>query len=210
MTDATEALEQKTTPPDYETVEERVARGKAIRERVPRRSHARWNAAPDRRDPIDILEDVAKTRIAELLPIRYGRMSESPFAFFRGSAAIMAADLASTPDTGLWTQICGDAHLMNFGTYASPDRALVFDVNDFDETTVGPWEWDVKRLGASIAVAARHNEFSTTILDDAVAAATASYRQEMLSCAGMTPLEIWYARVDGKMINDLKSDALEK
>lgn len=210
MTDATEALEQKTATPDYETVEERVARGKAIRERVPRRSHARWNAAPDRRDPIDILEDVAKTRIPELLPIRYGRMSESPFAFFRGSAAIMAADLASTPDTGLWTQVCGDAHLMNFGTYASPDRALVFDVNDFDETTVGPWEWDVKRLGASIAVAARHNDFSTTILEDAVAAATASYRQEMLSCAGMTPLEIWYARVDGKMINDLKSDALEK
>jgi hypothetical protein len=115
VTESTEALEPKATTPDYETVEERVARGKAIRERVPRRSHARWNAAPDRRDPIDVLEDVAKTRIPELLPIRYGRMSESPFAFFRGSAAVMAADLASTPESGLWTQICGDAHVRSVG-----------------------------------------------------------------------------------------------
>ena len=190
--------------------EARIAQGKALRERVPRSAHAEWSAPAGRRDPIEILEQTAATRLPELLPIRYGRMSESPFAFFRGNAAVMAADLAGTRDTGLRTQICGDAHLMNFGTYAAPDRSLVFDLNDFDETIAGPWEWDVKRLAASIVVAARENDFPVEVADGAVAGSAASYRAKMLECAALTPLDVWYARIDEKTIGALKSDALEK
>jgi uncharacterized protein (DUF2252 family) len=192
------------------TLEAPIARGKALRERLPRAAHAEWNAPAGRRDPIEILEQTAATRLSELLPIRYGRMSESPFAFFRGSAAVMAADLANTPDTGLRTQLCGDAHLMNFGTYAAPDRSLVFDVNDFDETIAGPWEWDLKRLAASIAIAARENDFPVEIAAGAVEASVAAYREKMLECAALTPLDVWYARIDEKTLAALKSDALEK
>src|SRR4249920_2210989 len=128
---------------------ERVARGKAARNEVPRASHGRWAPAENRSDPIGLLEEQAESRVLELVPIRYGRMLVSPFTFYRGAALIMAADLAATPRSGLITQVCGDAHLSNFGVFASPERRLMFDINDFDETAPGPWEWDVKRLSAS-------------------------------------------------------------
>jgi uncharacterized protein (DUF2252 family) len=137
------------------TVEERTARGRGARSRVPRSAHAEWEPAPGRRPAEDVLLEQAADRVPELVPIRHGRMLRSPFAFLRGAAAVMAADLAGTPDTGLTVQLCGDAHLSNFGGFASPDRRLVFDINDFDETARGPWEWDVKRLAASVAIAGR-------------------------------------------------------
>ena len=139
---------------------ERYAAGKALRSKAPRSSHGEWVPDPERPDPISLLEESNKTRLEQLVPIRYGRMSMSPFAFFRGSADIMASDLAKTPVSGIQAQICGDAHLSNFGVYASPERRQVFDVNDFDETHAGPWEWDVKRLAASVVVAARQNGYN--------------------------------------------------
>src|SRR3954454_9142522 len=143
------------------TREERVARGKAARAEVPRSSHAEFTAGPDRTDPLSLLGDQDRTRVPELLPIRYGRMASSAFAFFRGAARPMASDLARTPRSGLTVQICGDAHLANFGVFASPERHLVFDINDFDETLPGPWEWDVKRLATSIEIAGRANGYSS-------------------------------------------------
>ena len=140
-------------PVRYATVEERVARGRTARQRAPRTSHAQFQVSPDRPDPISLLEEQAATRVPELVPIRYGRMLVSPFTFFRGAALIMAQDLAETPRSDLRAQLCGDAHLSNFGLFASPERRLVFDINDFDETLPGPWEWDIKRLTASLAVA---------------------------------------------------------
>ena len=137
------------------TPEERVARGKAARNEVPRTSHGRWEPAVNRPDPVGLLEEQAVSRVPELVPIRYGRMLVSPFTFYRGAALIMAADLAATPRSGLHAQVCGDAHLSNFGVFASPERQAMFDINDFDETLPGPWEWDVKRLAASIAIAGR-------------------------------------------------------
>ena len=141
------------------SVAERVARGKAARAEVPRSSHAVFEPPPSRADPVELLERQAKTRVPELVPIRYGRMLVSPFTFYRGAALIMAHDLAATPRSGLTVQCCGDAHLSNFGVFASPERRLVFDVNDFDETLPGPWEWDVKRLAVSMLIAARDNGF---------------------------------------------------
>ena len=141
------------------TVSERAAVGKAARSRAPRSSHGEWEPSDARADPVAILEAQAESRVPELVPIRYGRMSVSPFAFYRGAAAVMAADLALTPITGLRVQACGDAHLANFGVFAAPDRRLVFDLNDFDETLPGPWEWDVKRLAASFEIAGRENGF---------------------------------------------------
>ncbi len=141
------------------SVSERIARGKAARKEVPRSAHAVFQPPSTRADPVELLERQAKTRVPELVPIRYGRMLVSPFTFYRGAASIMAHDLAGTPRSGLMVQCCGDAHLSNFGVFASPERALVFDVNDFDETLPGPWEWDVKRLAASMLIAARFNGF---------------------------------------------------
>ena len=154
-----------TTPPPADLARdlspsERAAAGKAARERVPRSSHGEWTPAADRPDPVDVLEGQAADRVAELVPLRYGRMLVSAFTFYRGAAAIMAADLAATPSSGLWVQACGDAHLSNIGGYASPDRGLVVDINDFDETLPGPWEWDVKRLAASFEIAGRDRGFS--------------------------------------------------
>src|SRR5579871_6015454 len=137
------------------TVDQRVARGRSARVEAPRSAHGRWEPAQDRPDPIALLEEQAASRVPELVPIRYGRMLVSPFTFFRGAALVMASDLSRTPRSGLIAQICGDAHLSNFGIFGSPERKLVFDCNDFDETLPGPWEWDVKRLAASIVVAAR-------------------------------------------------------
>ena len=141
------------------SVAERVARGKAARAEVPRSSHASYTPSTARRDPLDVLEQQATTRVPELVPIRHGRMLVTPFTFYRGGAMIMAGDLAATPRSGITVQCCGDAHLSNFGVFASPERRLVFDLNDFDETLPGPWEWDVKRLAASMLIAAINNDF---------------------------------------------------
>lgn len=150
-----EVMDESAARPRDLSSQARWAVGKAARKRVPRRTHAEWEPAADRPDPIDILEAQAATREKDLVPIRYGRMLASPFAFYRGGPAIMASDLAGTPTSGISVQACGDAHLVNFGLFASPERDLVFDVNDFDETLPGPWEWDVQRLAASVAIAAR-------------------------------------------------------
>jgi len=178
------------------TVEERVALGRAARSEVPRSCHGEFEPATDRPDPIALLERQAETRIHELVPIRYERMLVSPFTFYRGAAAIMACDLGGSPTTGLRAQLCGDAHLSNFGVFASPERRLVFDVNDFDETLPGPWEWDIKRLVASFAVAGRENGFTAKERARVVGDATASYRSAMREFAGMRDLDVWYARVE--------------
>ena len=164
-----------------------------LRSAVPRSSHANWAPDPNRVDPVVVLRRQARRRIPELVPIRHGRMLASPFAFFRGAAAVMAADLAHTPVTGLQAQLCGDAHLANFGGFAAPDRTLIFDVNDFDETLPGPWEWDIKRLAASVQVAARDRGFDG---DDAVLTAVRAYRETMRQFAGMRTLDVWYARLE--------------
>ncbi|HEV7769304.1 MAG TPA: DUF2252 domain-containing protein [Solirubrobacterales bacterium] len=175
---------------------ESAASGKDARSRVPRAAHGAWEPAADRPDPVEILERQARSRVPELVPIRYGRMSASPFAFFRGAAAVMAADLSRTPDSGLQVQACGDAHLSNFGAFAAPDRRLVFDLNDFDESLPGPWEWDVKRLAASFAIAGRENGFKRKERQAAVLTAGRSYREAMRSFASQRNLEVWYARLD--------------
>jgi uncharacterized protein (DUF2252 family) len=175
---------------------ERLARGKAARAEVPRSAHAGWSPPAVRRDPVSVLEEQAQTRVPELVPLRHGRMLISPFTFYRGAAGIMAADLAAGPRTSLRTQLCGDAHLSNFGAFAAPDRRLVFSVNDFDETLPGPFEWDVKRLVASFAVAGRDRGFSRAQRATANRAAAASYRTAMREFAAMRTLELWYARVD--------------
>ncbi|HST42786.1 MAG TPA: DUF2252 domain-containing protein [Conexibacter sp.] len=176
-------------------VEERAARGRAARAEVPRRAHATWSAPADRRSPLELLEQQAQTRVPELVPIRYGRMLVSPFTFYRGAAYVMAADLAGLPRTPLQTQLCGDAHLSNFGGYAAPDRDLVFDVNDFDETLPGPFEWDVKRLVTSFAVAGRDrglDDAQRAVVNRAVSRA---YREAIARYAAMGELELWYSRI---------------
>jgi uncharacterized protein (DUF2252 family) len=178
------------------SVAERVARGKAARAQVPRSSHSTYEPPPERADPIELLERQAQTRVPELVPIRYGRMLVSPFAFYRGSAMIMAHDLDATPRSDLSVQCCGDAHLSNFGMFASPERRLVFDVNDFDETLPGPWEWDVKRLAASVMIAALDNGFSIKDREIAVLETVREYRSAMRSFASMNTLDVWYARLD--------------
>lgn len=178
------------------TPAERVARGKAARRRVPRQSHAEFDPSSGRSDPIALLEEQARTRVPELVPVRWGRMMVSPFTYFRGAALPMASDLAATPVTGLAVQACGDAHLSNFGLFGSAERRLVFDINDFDETLPGPWEWDVKRLAASLEVAGRDNHFSAKRRRDIVMAAVSRYRKAMRHFAGMTNLEVWYAHAD--------------
>ncbi len=178
------------------TPAERAARGKAARAEVPRSSHAGFNPPPDRPDPIALLEEQGKTRVPELVPVRYGRMMVSPFTYYRGAALPMASDLAGTPVSGLAVQACGDAHLSNFGIFGSAERRLVFDINDFDETLPGPWEWDVKRLAASLEVAARGNGFPLKQRREIVAAMVARYRQAMRDFAAMNNLGVWYARSD--------------
>jgi hypothetical protein len=170
--------------------QQRRERGRAVRRLVPRGGHAEWTPAPDRPDPIVLLEAQARDRIPELLPIRYGRMMASPFTFLRGSAIVMANDLAGTPKSGIQAQICGDAHLLNFGAYASPERTLLFDLNDFDETLQGPWEWDVKRLAASFVVAGRDNGFEAADCRGAAQASVASYRRRMAEFSELGELEV--------------------
>ena len=178
------------------TVAERAARGKAARAAVPRESHAVFDPPSDRPDPIALLEEQAKTRVPELVPIRWGRMMVSPFTYYRGAALPMASDLATTPVSGLAVQACGDAHLSNFGIFGSAERRLMFDVNDFDETLPGPWEWDVKRLAASLEIAGRDNGFPARQRREIVIASVARYRMAMREFAAMTNLDVWYARAD--------------
>jgi uncharacterized protein (DUF2252 family) len=187
----------------YLSPDERAAHGKALRAEAPRKSHGEWLPATDRPDPIELLERQAATRVQELVPIRNGRMAASPFAFYRGAAYVMASDLAGSPSSGIRVQLCGDAHLSNFGGFASPERDLVFDLNDFDETLPGPWEWDVKRLAASLNVAARQNGFPVARKHEIVEAAVRQYREAMRTFAGMNTLDIWYSRIDAGMVTSL-------
>jgi uncharacterized protein (DUF2252 family) len=176
--------------------EQRRLAGKAARTATPRRTHAEYTPRAGRPDPVEVLEEQGELRQPELLPIRYGRMLASPFAFFRGAAAIMAGDLVACPASGFATQICGDAHLANFGLYGSPERHLVFDVNDFDDTATGPWEWDVKRLATSVEIAGRVNGHSVAQRRDSVLATVRSYRESTRAFAGMRHLDLWYQRTD--------------
>ncbi len=175
---------------------ESKAKGKAARGKAPRESHSVFEAARDRPDPITLLEEQARTRVPELVPIRHGRMLVSPFTFFRGAALIMASDLSTTPRSGLTAQICGDAHLSNFGVFGSPERQLVFDCNDFDETHPGHWEWDLKRLAASVVVASRNLGFHRSVRAEAVVGLGRVYREAMRRMAAMTNLEVWYSRIE--------------
>ncbi|MGZ5398701.1 MAG: DUF2252 domain-containing protein [Nocardioides sp.] len=181
---------------------EHAQRGKAARARAPRSGQGAWEPPTTRSDPVTILLEQASSRIPELVPVRNGRMLSSAFAFYRGSAAIMAADLAHTPASGLQVQLCGDAHLSNFGGYASPDRQLVFDLNDFDETIPGPWEWDVKRLMASLVIAGRDRGFDDAERARVVRSAAAAYRQTMREMAALTQLEVWYTRLTASAIRE--------
>jgi uncharacterized protein (DUF2252 family) len=184
------------SPVPHLSVAERVARGKAARSEVPRAKHAVFEPPATRADPVELLERQAKARVPELVPIRYGRMLVSPFTFYRGGAMIMAHDLAATPRSGLMVQCCGDAHLSNFGVFASPERRLMFDVNDFDETLPGPWEWDVKRLAASMLIAARDDGFRVKDQDRIVLDTVGRYRTAMTGFAAMNNLEVWYSHLD--------------
>jgi uncharacterized protein (DUF2252 family) len=193
------------------SVKERLAAGKALREKVPRTSHGQWKLPPGRRDPIELLKHTDQGKLADLLPIRYGRMSQSPFAFLRGAAALMAADLAATPATGIRVQACGDCHVANFGGFGSPERRLVFDINDFDETLPAPWEWDVKRLATSSVLASRELNLSKQHCAHAARAAVRSYREHMREYAEMRALEAWYSQLDAEIfIKEAKTAAAKK
>jgi uncharacterized protein (DUF2252 family) len=193
------------------SVKERMAAGKALRKKVPRSAHAEWGASKDRRDPIELLKQVDHGRLPELLPIRYARMKASPFAFFRGADAVMAADLDSTPKTKLLVQACGDCHVSNFGGYGSPERRLVFDMDDFDETLPAPWEWDVKRLATSIVLVGRDKGEGAHRCEKTVRAAVASYRERMLEYAHKTALEVWYSQLDADiLIKNARTKGAEK
>ena len=184
----------------HRSLKERAARGKAERADVPRGAHGEWLAPSARRDPVELLEEQAASRVPELVPIRYGRMLVSPFTFYRGAAYLMAADLADAQRTGLRVQLCGDAHLSNFGAFAAPDRRLVFDINDFDETLPGPFEWDLKRLVASFAVAGRDLGFAREQRREVNLAVTRSYREAIRSLASMKTLDLWYSRIDAEAL----------
>lgn len=185
------------TPAKHPTASatDQAAMGKALRDKAPRLVHGTWHAHANRADPLDILHSADATRVPDLVPLRYGRMLQSPFTFYRGSAGVMAADLSQTPATGIHVQICGDAHLLNFGAFATPERRLLFDINDLDETLPAPWEWDVKRLVASFVLAARANGLSDSDGRDAAITCARSYRLHMRDFAGMNVLQIWHSRV---------------
>jgi uncharacterized protein (DUF2252 family) len=186
------------------TVEERVARGKAARQHAPRSSHGKFEPAPDRPDPIDLLEEQGASRVPSLVPIRYGRMLVSPFTFYRGAALIMATDLASSPRSDVTVQLCGDAHLSNFGVFGTPERQMIFDINDFDETLPGPWEWDVKRLAASFEVMGRYRGFSRVDRRAVVMAGVRAYRERMSEAARVGTLEAWYDHLEvGRLLDQV-------
>ena len=208
---ATKTTKSKTAKaaaaePIFRSRDERINAGRLLRDSVPRASHAAWTPPTKHRDPIAILEKSNKDRLAELVPIRYGRMLRSPFAFLRGSAALMAHDLATTPNTGIRVQACGDCHLMNFGLFATPERNLVLDLNDFDETLPAPWEWDIKRLTASFAVAGRANRLPDGESRDAAVACVRAYRENLREYSRMNPLEVWYSRLDEATLIEMAPD----
>ena len=184
--------------PNGETLTYRRLVGKELRNKVPRSSHAEWTKATNRLEPLRLLEEQNRSRLAQLVPLRYQRMAVSPFTFLRGSAIVMAQDLAATPVTGIGVQICGDAHLNNFGIYATPERNQVFDVNDFDETLPGPWEWDIKRLATSIVLGGRANRFSAVIHRQAVLNCVRAYREHLREYSDMHYIDVWYSRIDYK------------
>ena len=184
------------TKPSYLSPAERREKGRELRNAVPRQAHGEWKRPKNRRDPIDLLNESNSGRLPHLIPIRFGRMMQSPFAFYRGSAAVMAADLASTPVSGIHVQACGDAHLSNFGAFATPERRVIFDINDFDETLPGPWEWDLKRLTVSYVLAGRYLGLPETASTRAVMATVRSYRERMADYAGMRSLDVWYDAID--------------
>jgi uncharacterized protein (DUF2252 family) len=193
-----------------QTYQRRRRAGRALRERVPRSAHEAWDPPAGRADPVGLLEENNRPRLPDLVPIRYGRMLASPFAFLRGSAVIMAQDLAATPDTGLRVQACGDAHLGNFGVFGTPERNLVFDVNDFDETLPGPWEWDVKRLAVSVVLAAGNLGIDGPQAAAVVRGAVGAYRERMAELATLGPLDIWHQRVDVAAVLDIARQARAK
>ena len=178
----------------------RAQHGKALRKQVSRSAYANWKVQTKRRDPVSILRETDRDRIPALVPIRYARMLQSPFAFLRGSASVMAFDLAHGPTTGIRVQACGDCHLMNFGAFATPERHVIFDINDFDETLPAPWEWDIKRLAASIMVAGRYRGFAERHCADAVLTAVRAYRENMAEYATWPELQVWYARIDAEQM----------
>jgi uncharacterized protein (DUF2252 family) len=184
--------------------------GKALRKKCPRSAHAVWNAWDGRPDPVALLERSNAGRLEHLIPIRFGRMLQSPFAFYRGAASNMAADLAHTPVSGLQAQLCGDAHLCNFGAFATPERRVIFDINDLDETLPGPWEWDVKRLAASLLIASRHNGFDSAQAEESVLWCVRAYREAMREFSEMSPLEVWYARADVEDLTDRLTDEVAR
>ncbi|WP_369271662.1 DUF2252 domain-containing protein [Streptomyces sp. R11] len=198
----------RATP--HTTPEDRAALGKAARRRSPRSGHGVFKPYPDRPDPLAILQAQSAARVPELVPIRYGRMMESPFRFYRGAAAIMASDLADTAVSGVTAQLCGDAHMLNFRLLASPERQLMFDINDFDETLPGPWEWDVKRLSASLVIAGRENGFDDDERARIVSSTVRSYREAMIRFAGMGNLDVWYAKIDADLLESLATGRLHK
>jgi uncharacterized protein (DUF2252 family) len=193
------------------TVEDRTARGRAARLESPRSLHAQWEPASDRPDPVSLLEVQALTRVPELVPIRYGRMLASPFSFFRGAALIMVADLAGSPRSGVTVQLCGDAHLSNFGLFGTPERKLLFDVNDFDETLPGPWEWDIKRLATSFEVLGRDRGFSAADRRAIVIASVQEYRERIRRAAGMGGLQAWYEHLEaGALLTMVRKEVAVK
>ena len=196
----------ETAPPGHATVDERRARGRALRDVAPRTSHAEWAPATDRRDPIELLQASNDGRMQILVPVRFGRMSASPFAFYRGAAALMAADLATTPTSGIRVQACGDAHLMNFGGFATPERNIIFDINDLDETLPAPWEWDLKRLAASVVIAAQFLRLSESEAARAARDLAREYRERMSDYAAMRVLDVWYDRIDLQRYQDRSAD----
>lgn len=184
------------------TVEERLAEGRALRKVVPRSSHATWKASPRRPDPISLLVKTDQGRLADLLPIRYGRMRQSPFAFYRGAAALMAFDIARTPNTGLRVQACGDCHIANFGGFGSPERDLLFDINDFDETLPAPWEWDVKRLATSVVLVGRMLDMRKRDCEDTARIAVESYRSHIREYVRMRAIDVWYSHIEASILID--------
>ena len=202
---------QDFAEPPYRSADERRADGKALRDIVAREAHGQWKAPKNRRDPIDLLTESNVGRLPDLIPIRYGRMMTSPFAFFRGSAGVMAADLATTPASGIKVQACGDAHLSNFGGFATPERRVIFDINDLDETLPGPWEWDLKRLVASIVLAGRHIRLLESDIGRAVEATARSYREHMADYGAMRALDVWYDAIDvDRFLQQLESDEMRE
>lgn len=194
--DAKPAKNSKTHSLPNLSAEARARQGKNLRNKAPRSAQAQWHAPKNRRDPVEILSASNAGRIEHLVPIRFGRMSQSPFAFYRGAAAIMASDLAKTPTSGLYVQACGDAHLMNFGGFATPERNIVFDINDLDETLPAPFEWDVKRLAASVVIAAKHIELPSSHASSIVNDLVREYREKMSDYAGIRALDVWYDKID--------------